>query len=129
MHKNYAVWTPVKVHLHNDTGRLFFHEREVWWCSLGENIGFEQDGKGSDFVRPVIVLRKFNNEVFWALPLTTQEKSGKYYFPVDLGDGKARKIILSQLRIIDAKRLVDKIAVVPCDTYDELKNAVIRLLL
>lgn len=96
--------------------------------SLGDNVGFEQDGKGSDFARPVIVLRKFNNEVFWALPLTTREKSGKYYFPVDFGDGKARQVILSQLRIVNAKRLVDKIAVVPGDVYDELKKAVTELL-
>ena len=40
----------------------------------GKNIGFEQNGKGSNFVRPILVLRKFNSSIFWGLPLTTIKK-------------------------------------------------------
>jgi hypothetical protein len=37
------------------------HEREIWWCSMGVNIGDEEDGKNELFERPVLILRKFNN--------------------------------------------------------------------
>ena len=95
---------------------------------LGVNIGYEQDGKGDDFMRPIIVLKQFNKEVFWALPLTTQPKVGKYYFPVDLGDGRARQAILSQLRLVDAKRLKKKLGVLSEQQFQELRKAITALL-
>ena len=30
---------------------FFFHEREVWWCAVGVNVGTEVDGKNDDFER------------------------------------------------------------------------------
>jgi hypothetical protein len=31
----------------------YAHERDVWWCSLGVNVGVEADGKHGNFERPV----------------------------------------------------------------------------
>jgi len=84
MKKDYKIWMGRKSKIHNDKVRPFFHEREVWFSSLGENIGFEQDGSGDKFLRPLLILRKFNNEVLWALPLTRIDKTGKYYFRISL---------------------------------------------
>ena len=56
-----------------------FHEREVWWCSLGANIGFEQDGGGEDFERPVVILKKFNLDACLIVPLTARPKKGIGY--------------------------------------------------
>ncbi|MFH1145912.1 MAG: hypothetical protein V1707_03050 [bacterium] len=39
---------------------LLFREGEVWWCSIGLNLGHEQDGKNVFFERPVLVVKKFN---------------------------------------------------------------------
>lgn len=65
MEKDYKLWEPLKNYLHNSNApRVFFHEREIWLCHLGENIGFEQGGKAFQFLRPVIVLQKFNNQIF-----------------------------------------------------------------
>src|SRR5680860_1545617 len=41
-----------------------FHEREIWFIKIGENVGFEQNGKGEEFLRPVIVYKKFSASVF-----------------------------------------------------------------
>lgn len=41
MKKDFQKWHILKRGIHNDKERRFYHEREVWWCSLGENIGFE----------------------------------------------------------------------------------------
>lgn len=125
--KDYNLWHKLKTLLHNEGSRVFFHEREVWWCSIGMNVGFEQDGKGESFARPVLVFRKFNNEIFWAIPLTTKIKTGKYYLPVDLGDGIQRAAIISQLRLVDSKRLYQKIGVLGETEYDKLIEAVIAI--
>ena len=44
---------------------FFFHEKEVWWSALGVNIGVEMDGKNENFERPVLVLRKINDQQFY----------------------------------------------------------------
>ena len=129
MHKkNFKEWHERKNNLeHTESARLFFHERDVWWCCLGANIGFEQDGKGEKFARPVLVFKKFNNEVFWALPLSTRVKNGKFYALVNLPDGMPRVAILSQLRLVDARRLIDKIGLIDSKNYADIQKAVIRL--
>jgi len=129
MKKYFSIWSKKKTILHNqEKDRPYFHEREIWWCSLGANVGYKQDGKGDHFARPVVIVKKFNKEVFWALPLTTKPKEGRYYFPIDLGDKMERKAVLSQIRLIDAKRLRDKFAVVPQDQFELLKSAITALL-
>ena len=134
MKKDFKKWMVKKANVHNDKIRPFFHEREIWFSSLGENIGFEQDGSGENFMRPALILRKFNNEVVWVLPLTRTDKTGKYYFrilPVDGAgdaDDRASVVILSQIRLVDAKRLQYKIGDVKEDEFLKLKEALIALL-
>ena len=123
-----------KAKIHNDKMRPFFHEREVWFSSLGENIGFEQDGSGEKFMRPMLILRKFNNEVVWALPLTRTDKIGKYYFHISLvtddgnADNRPSTVILTQFRLVDAKRLQYKVGTVKEDEFIKIKEALITLL-
>jgi hypothetical protein len=81
-----------------------FHEREIWHCYLGVNIGYEQDGAGTDFMRPILVIRKFNNDIFWGIPLTRTIKQSPYYFSFTF-KGQSGSAVLSQLRLIDARRL------------------------
>jgi mRNA interferase MazF len=126
--KDYFRWHSKKTEIeHCGDERLFFHEREVWWCSLGSNVGFEQDGKGGEFTRPVLVFKKFNKEIFWALPLSTKIKTTKFYAPVILNDGLNRVAIISQLRLTDAKRLVGKIGMIDETNHKDIQKAVINL--
>ena len=55
----------------DDSERVYFHEGDIWWVRLGVNVGFEIDGKHKQFARPVIVLKKYNQYSFLALPLST----------------------------------------------------------
>lgn len=127
MEKDFQKWHKAKKELDKNLSRLFFHEREVWWCSVGLNVGFEQDGRGEYFARPVLIFKKFNNEVFWAIPLSTKIKKGKFYVPIELGDGVPRVVIISQLRLMDAKRLIDKMSTISDDNYGIIQKAVINL--
>ena len=47
---------------------------------MGKNIGFEQDGKGENFVRPVVIIKGFNKNMFFGIPLSTKMKEGKFYY-------------------------------------------------
>jgi len=130
MSKDFKNWTPEKKKINNnESSRPGFHEREIWYCHLGENIGFEQDGKGNQFLRPIIILRKFNNEVLWAIPLTSAIKKPPYYFVVSFGDNNTKSsAILSQIRLIDAKRLAYTIGEVNKEEFEALKKKLKELI-
>ena len=127
MRKDFKEWHRRKVDLNDNKVRANFHEREVWFASLGTNIGFEQDGKGKEFIRPVIVLKKFNNEILWCLPLTKNRKAGKYYFSFTLRSDIST-VILSQIRLIDSKRLRYRIGNMNPEDFKYVKEKLRQLL-
>lgn len=126
--KDFVQWHGEKTQVHNEKSRPYFHVREVWFCSMGENIGYEQDGRGNQFLRPVVILRKFNNEVLWGIPLTTKTKKGKYYFTFSIDGQNESSAILSQLRLLDAKRLQYKIGDISEADFEVLKTKLRQLL-
>ena len=101
--KNFLDWFIIKPKLDNQTKRLKFKEREIWYAHFGTNIGFEIDGK-AEFLRPCLIIKKISNETFFAIPLTSKLKEGSWYYP-SLIKGKEGRYIFSQMRILDAKRL------------------------
>lgn len=128
MQKDFQNWHTDKGNLHENKTRPFFHEREIWFASVGVNIGFEQDGNGKRFLRPIIVIKKFNNEVCWVLPLTKNGKKGKYYFPLKFSSNKTSTAILSQLRLVDSKRFQYKIGDIGEKDFVEVKRKLTQFL-
>ena len=131
MKKDYGKWHKKKEVLNErrDIDTIFFREKEVWWVALGVNIGFEQDGKGEEFRRPILILKKFNKFVVLAVPLTTRIKKNKYYISCDLVEDKLpRMVIISQLRLIDTRRFIDKLGVVENSSFVQIKNAIKAML-
>ncbi len=124
MQKEFDKWNNrKKVIDEKDMKDIFFREKEVWWCHLGLNVGYEQDGKHEEFKRPVLIFKKFNAETFWALPLTTKNKKGKYYYSFKILELKVRNTAnLSQIKLIDSKRLIDKMGYIKGEDYLEIKK-------
>jgi len=122
--KNFDQWNKKKKYINGKRDRLYFREGEIWWVQLGVNVGYEIDGKDSDFTRPVLVLKKYNEYSFLALPLSSQIKQGFYYFSVGIVDGKEAIAVLSQLRNIDSLRLVNKVGFINKKLMGEIKKAV-----
>ena len=89
---------------------LYFRESEIWWVRLGKNIGYETNGKSREFTRPVVILKIYNQFSFLAPPLTTAQTANPYRRPIGMVDSRQAFATLSQLRNIDSKRLVKKIA-------------------
>ncbi|EKD80624.1 MAG: hypothetical protein ACD_40C00048G0001, partial [uncultured bacterium] len=84
-HKDFDGWIEKKKQTDAKTSRApYFKERDIWWVSVGVNVGFEEDGKNGNFVRPVLVVKKFNQELFLGLPMSTKLKKNKYYLPVSM---------------------------------------------
>jgi mRNA interferase MazF len=128
MGKDFDSWNTLKKNLHANEQFAHVHEREVWFCALGVNIGFEQDGSGKEFLRPVVILKKFNNSIFLGIPLTKTNKSSKFYFPFSFIQGQQSVAILSQIRLLDAKRLRYKRGVMEQSEFFEMKKHLIDLL-
>jgi mRNA interferase MazF len=119
--KDYDTWNKKKKELEEKTHAPEFSERDIWWCSLGLNLGYEEDGKNENFERPVCVVRKFNKDMFIGLPLTSVQKDSEYYFPHTL-HAKEGSILLSQARVMSAKRLQRKLGHIGRGRFRELRE-------
>lgn len=95
--------------------------------AIGQNVGDEEDGKGRDFARPVLIIRKFNKSLFYGLPLSTAIKSGKYYYKLSV-KGRQNMVMLSHMRDYDSKRLINKLAAIDEDEYARIQLALILVL-
>ncbi len=94
---------------------------------MGVNIGFEQDGKNDLFERPVLIIKTFNKEVLWIVPLTSRHKKNKYYYEFDY-KSKPQTAILSQIRLISSKRLLRKIWTFPINDFKKVKELIAEFL-
>ena len=102
--KDFNKWNKQKKHRNDNIQAPQFEEGDVWYCAFGANVGFEQDGVGNLFLRPVAIVRKYNDSTFLGVPLSRTDKDGGYFYQFDFQDGRSTAI-LSQMKLMDAKRL------------------------
>ena len=61
----FGKWMSLKEKVNaKSTNPPFVKEGDIWWINIGQNIGFEICGKGSAFLRPVIILKKLSKKIF-----------------------------------------------------------------
>lgn len=126
MTKDFDSWNRKKKEINELNFNDFVHEREIWWCSLGLNVGSEENGKNKSFERPVLILRKFNKDIVLVVPLTTKIKDNDYYFRFQ-HNNIWFSIILSQLRVISTKRLNRRIRKVDNHLFKNVKEKIISI--
>lgn len=124
MQKDFDRWNEHKKETNSREDVLLYHERDVRWCRLGTNVGFEQDGTGIDHSRPVLILRAFSRSVCLIIPLTTSTKQNPYHVSVGIIGNRPAFAIISQLRLIDTKRLDQKIATLDKHVFENVRKAV-----
>lgn len=107
MEKDFDTWNREKKIVDEKIVKrdLFFYAGEIWWCSVGLNVGVEADGKNENFERPMLVVKKFNADMIWVLPLTKNGKENKYYYKLDLVTTESW-VLLSQIKTFSTKRLL-----------------------
>ena len=124
MPKDFDRWNEQKKRIHNSYENRHYHEREVWWCALGVNVGFEQDGTGNIGERPALVIKGFSKHVCLVIPLTTSRKKNPYYISLGKLDGKESFAIISQIRLLDTKRFINRIGFADQIIFGKIKKAV-----
>ena len=118
--KDFDTWNEKKKNINcKETLPPMFKERDVWWLSVGVNVGFEEDGKHENFVRPVLILKKFNRMLFFGIPLSRQIKDNPYYFKITL-KGHVVSVLISQVRVYSSKRIWNKIGELDSNDYDKV---------
>lgn len=121
MSKEFDNWNSLKKKLNANNTVPFFKEREIWWCSVGVNVGHEQDGKNAEFSRPILVVKKFNKRLFWGVPLTTQIKENTHYHPFKFKN-RDQCAMLTHLRLWDANRLTASMGRLGIDEFASIKK-------
>ena len=125
MDSQYNNWNEIKIRIEYEYIIVGFKERDIFYMNMGKNIGFEQDGKGENFVRPVVIIKGFNKNMFFGIPLSTKMKEGKFYykFQFQKKDELVENIaLLSQMRLFSTKRLLNKIGVISKEDFIKMKN-------
>ncbi|MHC1716685.1 MAG: type II toxin-antitoxin system PemK/MazF family toxin [Candidatus Dojkabacteria bacterium] len=104
-----------------------YHESDIWWVSVGYNIGYEIYGKGKDFARPVLIIKKFNREFFVGIPLSTKIKDNQYYIPITIGTREVSALI-SQIRVFSTKRMLYQMCELEREAYERVVERVKTML-
>lgn len=120
-------WNEVKKELEQKTGTGVANG-EVYWLSVGQNLGSETYGKEADFKRPVLVLNKvyIKNYInaFIGVPLSSKasQKSGCLYHKFTDKQGIKQVALLAQIRLFDTKRVISNanISVLKAD-FEKIK--------
>ncbi len=121
--KDFDKWNKRKKEI-NDEEPNFYRARDIRWCSLGINIGFEQDGTSELYRRPVLVIKGFSRHVCLVVPLTTSTKINPYHMSIGIIEGREAFVIISQIRLIDTKRLHDPLAILGKEKFEEIRKAI-----
>ncbi|MEI6843089.1 MAG: type II toxin-antitoxin system PemK/MazF family toxin [bacterium] len=122
MKKDFDKWNEKKKEIHNQKSGPFCHDRELWWCTLGMNVGFEQDGSETEYRRPVLVLKGLSKQTSLIIPLTASDHIHPLRPSVGLVEGKQACALLSQIRVIDTKRLVRKMGYLDKKVFENIRK-------
>jgi mRNA interferase MazF len=127
---DFDSWNEIKkkIDAEPDKPDRFPQEGEVWMCSLGKNIGYEQNGGGESFSRPILVVKKFTNKMFWVVPLSTKQKNLDFYFNYTDAENRKVSAILAQLKLLSVKRLKRKLYELDHENLKEVKKRLYKFL-
>lgn len=122
--KDFDGWNTRKQNINNTLlSSPYFKERDVWWLAIGINIGYEEDGKSRAFSRPVLIIKKFNSNLFLGIPLSTKVKSSPYYVTIRFKD-RSVSAMISQIRAFSSKRLLGKMGILENPSYQRIMQEI-----
>lgn len=126
--KNFDDWNEKKKMIESSSDLPVFRVGQIWWAKIGLNIASEINGKGKDFLRPVVIIQKMYGDACLVIPLTSSEKSGDYYYFFKDSKARMQYACLTQTRYLDGKRLKRKFSFIKIDIVKELREAVCALI-
>lgn len=126
MEKDFESWNKIKQNLDKIKILPNFHVREIWFCSIGCNVGVEENGKHENFERPVLILKKFNKEMLLIAPLTSNHKNLPFYHLLNYET--ISSVMLTQIKIIDTRRLIRKVRTISIDEFSIIKDKIKKII-
>jgi len=128
-------WNRQKKMIHqNMLPEFYINPREIWYTKMGQNVGFEQNGK-RNFERPVLVIKKVGN-LFFVVALTSKGRDDNRFYhkfeDLDLQNPKyldSSYAILSQVKVMDKRRFLEHVGHVSEQEFKQLKEKLKELLL
>jgi mRNA interferase MazF len=123
MEKDFDTWNLFKKELDVSKNKLF-REKEIWWCSVGVNVGSEQHSLTADFSRPVLVFKKWSSNTFWGIPLTTKIKDLEFRYEFYIGEIHNQALI-TQMRCFDSKRLIRRLETMDDVLFREIQELLV----
>lgn len=126
--KIFDKWNEVKKDINSKKINFQFKQRDIFFMSVGKNIGFEQNGHGDDFKRPVLVFRKFNKYIFQGIPLTSKIKEDKFHCEFEYKRGTRSFAVLSQLKLFDIRRACYYDGKISHEMFAEVKEKINNLI-
>lgn len=133
--EKFDEWNEEKKKIHiTGQSTVFINPRDLWYVKMGVNVGNETNGK-DEFIRPVLVLKRVGNLLFVA-PLTTKGKESNFYHTISTANyvdmqyaRNISRVELSQCKVMDKKRFLDKIGCIDSSELWDIKKKLIKLLL
>jgi len=126
--KLFDEWNTIKKIVNEKDEVVEFKEKDIFWTNIGENIGFEQNGKGKEFSRPVLVVKKLNKRLFFGVPLSTTLRKGTYFYNFQFLKAHKNSALLVQAKVFDIKRVDTKLGMINSDDFKKLKVQLKELL-
>lgn len=120
--KDFDTWNQKQKKLDRQKNYQHPKEGEIWWCSIGMNIGSEVYGKGTNYTRPVLVVNSSEGAGFIGIPLSSRLKSRKYSCVISSSDGRKHAALVYQIRNFDKRRLVDLASSISPEEYMKVKK-------
>ncbi len=124
---HFLEWIGLKQKLHRGTqSPPLVSAGDIWWASIGENVGSEINGKSRLFSRPVIIFKKLAHGFYFVIPTTTKSKVGSWFVPFRQAD---RNMVASlhQARAIDHRRLSTKLGQLDDSDFDRVRKGFSKL--
>ena len=119
-------WNDVKIHINLYGRQNIPKEGGIYWACIGENVGDEMYGKSDYFTRPVLVYKKLSRYRFMGIPLTSKPHEGSWYVPF-VHNGKKQVAVIGQARVMNIKRLLQKIGEADDADMRKIRRAFIDL--
>jgi len=120
--KKFLDWIKLKSKLHDKQHRApYVSEGDIWWISVGENVGSEVNGKSEKFSRPAIILKKLAHGFYFVIPTSTKVREGTWYVAYQ-HKGKRSVACLHQARAIDQRRLWSKLGTLDDEDFTRVKQ-------
>lgn len=132
--KKFDEWNDNKKEIHKKEYEDFYvNVREIWFTKMWINVWFEENWK-SEFLRPVLVLKKVWN-LFFTVALTSQGKENNYFYykfnEIFLKNPKYKNssyAILSQVKVMDKKRFFENVWNISEKDFSEIKKRLKQIL-